>query len=138
MKFITLLLLGSVTVFTPAQAFTGWVCSERPPTNIATAELPDQTELYKYKIVGDKLETVLDNRTAISGTQMGSPFTYQIVTDNSLGLVAILTDVNKYASGPEVWADVILIDKTRSMIKHFSGSTADPHYEVETGPCTTY
>lgn len=138
MKFISSLIFAVLISLMPAHAFTGWVCSEKPPKNIATPELPDQTEINKYKIVGDKLETVLDNRTIIGGTQMGISFVYQIITNNAVGLVAISTDAAEYDSGPTVFADVILIDKTRDTIEHFSGSTTGSPSEPTTGPCTIY
>lgn len=142
--FTLILGIGCLAWTHSARAATGWVCAETPQNQspmdkaVRRAVGVTGTEIQKYDIQGKKLETVPDNSTVINGIQMFLSSHYQIITNNSIGLVAILTDAKNYPSGPQVWVDVIIIDKTRDIIEHFSGSTTERNGNVETGPCTPY
>jgi hypothetical protein len=136
MKILHSLALVLIFVSHSASAMTGWVCSETDSSQVAG--FPSTTEIKKYAIAGNQLKTILDSTTIIEGMQLDPAITYQIVTNNALGLVAISTDVKQYNTGPEVWADIIEIDKARSLIRHFSGSTAGRQEDAATGPCTSF
>lgn len=139
--FLGIICLSSVQ---RANAATGWVCSETPQDQSAVdkdvnrADGLGRASIQKYEIDGNQLKWEPDNSTVINGIQTASPWDYQIVTNNRYGLVAIFTDVKKYPSGPQVWADVIEIDKTKDTIWHFSGSATDQNGAVDAGPCTSY